>query len=286
VHRRESTRPDAGDGDNPELSILVPAYDEAATIGQVLTSLRELRIDHEVIVVDDGSDDGTADIVRGHSEARLLLHEVNQGKGAAIATALAHARAPLVLVQDADLEYDPRDIPALLERYRVGDVDAVYGSRNLRPNPRSSRFFFWGGVLLSALASVLYGTRISDESTGYKLVSAELLRACGLSARGFDFCAELTGRILRSGGRIAEVPIGYRPRSAAEGKKIGARDGLIAAWILVRERVGPRRLGKLEDLRAAAVAKHRDVLAVGRGGDVVDRPGGAERLGDPARRER
>lgn len=286
MHRTESTRTGEGDAIEPALSILVPAYNEAATIDRVLTSLRGLPIDHEVIVVDDGSDDGTADIVRGHPEVRLLCHASNQGKGAAIATALAHARSSLVLVQDADLEYDPRDIPPLLERYRVGDVDAVYGSRNLRPNPRSSRFFFWGGVLLSALASVLYGTRISDESTGYKLVSADLLRACGLSARGFDFCAELTGRILRSGGRIAEVPIVYRPRSAAEGKKIGTRDGLIAAWILVRERVGSPRLGKLEDLRAAAVAEHREVLAIGRDADVLDRPARAERLGDPARGER
>jgi len=282
---RSSSSPDEGDG-SPALSVLVPAYDEAATIGQVLASLRELPIEHEVIVVDDGSNDGTADIVHGHPDVRLVRHEVNQGKGAAIASALAHARAPLVLVQDADLEYDPVDIPALLERYRVGDVDAVYGSRNLRPNPRSSRFFFWGGVLLSTLASVLYRTRITDESTGYKLVSADLLRACGLSARGFDFCAELTGRILRSGGRIAEVPIGYRPRSSAEGKKIAARDGLIAAWVLVRERIGPRRLGKLEDLRAAAVGKHGDALPVGRGRDVLDRPAGPEVLGDTATRER
>lgn len=270
----------------PELSILVPAYNEGATIGRVLAALRDVPIPHEVIVVDDGSNDGTAEVVGGHPEVELLRHEVNQGKGAAIATALAQARAPLVLVQDADLEYDPADIPALCERYQAGDVDAVYGSRNLRPNPRSSPFFFWGGVLLSVMASVLYGARISDEATGYKLVRTELMRRAGLRAKGFDFCAELTGRILRSGGRIAEVPISYRPRSAAEGKKIGARDGLIAAWVLVRERIGPRRLGKLEDLRAAAVGQHGDPLPVGRGRDVLDRPAGPEVLGDTALGER
>lgn len=270
----------------PELSILVPAYNEATTIGRVLAALCEMPIPHEVIVVDDGSNDGTAGIVGGHPDVRLLRHEVNQGKGAALATALAEARAPLVLVQDADLEYDPQDIPALYERFQAGDVDAVYGSRNLRPNPRSSFFFFWGGVLLSRLASVLYGARISDEATGYKMVRTELMRRSGLRAKGFDFCAELTGRILRSGGRIAEVPIRYRPRSAAEGKKIGARDGLIAAWVLVRERIGPRRLGKLEDLRAAAVGQHGDALAVGRGRDVLDRPAGPEVLGDTALGER
>lgn len=270
----------------PELSILVPAYNEAATVGRVLVALREMPIPHEVIVVDDGSNDGTAGIVGGHPEVRLLRHEVNQGKGAALATALAEARALLVLVQDADLEYDPQDIPALYERFQVGDVDAVYGSRNLRPNPRSSVFFFWGGVLLSRLASVLYGARISDEATGYKMVRTELMRRAGLRAKGFDFCAELTGRILRSGGRIAEVPIHYRPRSAAEGKKIGARDGLIAAWVLVRERIGPRRLGKLEDLRAAAVGQHGDTFPVGRGRDVLDRPAGPEVLGDTALGER
>jgi dolichol-phosphate mannosyltransferase len=264
----------------------VPAFNEAATIGRVLSSLRQVPIPHEVIVVDDGSTDGTAEVARGHPEVRLLRHDANQGKGAAIATALAEARAEVVIVQDADLEYDPADIPAIYERYLAGDADAVYGSRNLRPNPRSSQFFYWGGVLLSALASVLYGRRISDEATGYKLVRADLLRACRLNARGFDFCAELTGRILRGGGRIAEVPIRYRPRSAAEGKKIKARDGLIAAWTLVRERIGPRRLGKLEDLRPAAVGEHRDALAVRRGRDVLDRAARAEVLDDATRRER
>lgn len=231
----------------PLLSVLVPAYNEERTIGGVLAELATLDLPHEVIVVDDGSSDRTAEVVRGFPAARLERHDRNRGKGAAMATALRHARGRLVIVQDADAEYSPADIPALYERYLEGDVDAVYGSRILKRNPRSSNAFYWGGRLLSILTNLLYGSRITDESTGYKLMSTELLRSSAIRASGFDFCAELTGSILRRGGRIAEVPIAYRPRSAAEGKKITARDGLVAVRVLLRERLrrarGPRLHG-------------------------------------------
>src|SRR5437868_6371518 len=207
------------------LSVLVPAYNEARTIAEVLRRLGAIATSHEVIVVDDGSTDGTADIVQSFPGVTVLRHDRNKGKGAAVITALAVAHADAVIIQDADLEYHPRDVDRLYARYAQGDVDVVYGSRNLARNERSDPFFYLGGVLLSVVTSVLYGTRVTDEATGYKLVRTSVLRRCDVRARGFDFCPELTARLLRMRARYAEVAIGYTPRSRAEGKKITAWDG-------------------------------------------------------------
>lgn len=232
---------------------MIPAFNEEATISTVLDEVAQLQVPHEVVVVDDGSTDRTAELVEKRRDVKLVRHERNRGKGAAMASALEHARGDLVVVQDADLEYAPADITALYERYLQGGTDAVYGSRILGRNPRSSQAFYWGGRLLSWMTNVLYGSAITDESTGYKLLSTSLLRSCALRATGFEFCAELTGSILRAGGTIAEVPIRYRPRSAAEGKKITAKDGVVAVWVLLRERVRIRkRLGTGEVLSLRA----------------------------------
>ncbi len=221
----------------PLLSILVPVYNEERTVLELLRRAEALDLPKEIIVVDDGSMDATPRLLRRANGITLLRHDRNRGKGAAISTALSRARGEICIVQDADLEYDPRDIPRLYERYLCGDVRAVYGSRILgRPRRHSSAFFYWGGRLVSLIASVLYATKLTDEPTGYKLVETAFLRSLGLRAQGFDFCPELTARILKRGGRIAEVPIRYEPRSWAEGKKITARDGLVAIWVLVRER--------------------------------------------------
>jgi len=190
----------------PLLSILVPVYNEERTIVEILARVRAVDLPTEIIVVDDGSTDGTASLVAHVEGITLLRHGQNRGKGEAIATALARAHGEICLTQDADLEYDPADIPALYARYLAGDVDAVYGSRILGPSQgRSSRFFYWGGRLVSLTASVLYGTRITDEPTGYKLIGTALLRSLGVRARRFDFCPELTGRLLRRGGRLVEI---------------------------------------------------------------------------------
>ncbi len=221
----------------PLLSILIPVYNEERTIREILRRVRAVDVPKEIIVVDDGSTDGTPSALAEAEGITLLRHERNQGKGAAILSALEHARGEICITQDADLEYDPSDIPGLYRRYLAGGVDAVFGSRNITGSHRhSSPLFYLGGRLVSVLASLLYGTWITDEPTGYKLVRTDLLRSLGLRSQGFDLCPELTARILRRGGRIVEVPIRYEPRSWAEGKKITARDGLLAIWVLIRER--------------------------------------------------
>jgi len=232
------------------LTVIVPVYNEERTIAELLRRVRAVDLPKEILIVDDGSTDGTAALLAGVADVTVLRHPRNRGKGAAITTALAHARGIACIVQDADLEYDPDDIPALYDRYLRGDVDAVYGSRVLMGGQRhSSIFFYWGGRLVSLVASLLYGAKLTDEPTGYKLVGTSLLLSLDLRAQGFDFCPELTGRILRRGGRIAEVPIRYDPRGWDEGKKITARDGLRAMWVLLRERVRSPRSADVPEMR-------------------------------------
>ncbi len=224
------------------LSVVIPSYNEAATLDEVIRRVRATGLAGEIIVVDDGSTDGTPallDRVRSNPLPALtvLRHPRNRGKGAAIRTALAQATGELLLVQDADLEYDPAEYHALLAPFENPAVEAVYGSRNLRRNAKSSYAFYWGGRLLSVIANLLYGARITDEATGYKVVKTDLMRAVGLETEGFDFCAELTAKLLRRGVCIHEVPISYSPRLWHEGKKIRWHHGLTAMWTLIKYRV-------------------------------------------------
>jgi glycosyltransferase involved in cell wall biosynthesis len=229
----------------PKLSVIIPVYNEAGTLEEIIRRVRATGLVDELLVVDDGSaDDSAAILVRlanaGAPPLRVLRHSRNQGKGAAMQTGLAAATGDVVLVQDADLEYNPADYPALLAPFADPQVEVVYGSRNLRRNPQSSFSFYWGGRMLSWVTNLLYGSRITDEATGYKVIRTSLLREMGLERAGFEFCSEVTAKLLRQRVRIHEVPISYQPRSREEGKKIQWSDGLVAIQTLLKYRFSRR----------------------------------------------
>lgn len=227
------------------LSVVVPAYNEAATISRILDRIEALRIGlHiELIVVDDGSRDGTAEAVRDWAKkahagmtVRVITKE-NGGKGSAVRAGIDASTGEYVIIQDADLEYDPEDYPALLAPMLAGEADVVYGSRVHGPSKRGQAKFFYGGRLVTAVTNLLYGSHLSDEPTCYKLFRGELLRKIPLTCTGFEFCPEVTAKVLRMGKRIIEVPIHYHPRSIEEGKKIRPMDGFWAIWELLKWRV-------------------------------------------------
>ena len=212
----------------------MPVFNEERTAAEMIRRVRDVPLDIELIVVDDGSTDATPAILAGTPGIdRLLVHAKNRGKGAAIRTGLAHATGDLVVVQDADLEYDPQDFLPMLEAMEKENTRVVYGSRILGHNPMSRPSFYFGGRLLSVLTNVLYGTRITDEPTCYKMFRREVLEGLDLRCEGFEFCPEVTAKVARKGYRIVEVPIRYAPRDLREGKKIRWRDGLTAIRTLV-----------------------------------------------------
>jgi glycosyltransferase involved in cell wall biosynthesis len=229
----------------PEISIVVPAYDEAATIAELLRRVAALGLDAEILVIDDGSTDRTAQVVEevaaelGDGSVRLIGHPANRGKGAAVRTGVAASQGRFVVVQDADLEYDPRDLPRLIAPLREGVADVVYGTR-LRGGEPQRAHLFWhyaGNRFLSLLTNVLYNTTISDMEVGYKAFRGELIRSIDLVSDDFAFEPEVTAKVLRRPGvRLYEIPISYYGRTYAEGKKITWRDGLKAVSALVRFR--------------------------------------------------
>jgi glycosyltransferase involved in cell wall biosynthesis len=223
------------------VSIIVPAKDEARTIEQVLTRLTQLPWELQVIVVDDGSTDDTSAIVERFGGATLLRHERNRGKGAAVRTGIAASTGDIVLIQDADLEYDPDDLPKLLAPLFSGVADVVYGTR-LRGGEAQRAHLFWhylGNRSLSLMTNVLYNTTISDMEVGYKAFRGDLLRSIHLVSDDFRFEPEITAKVLRRHVRLYEVPISYYGRTYDEGKKITWRDGIHAVTALLRFRFGP-----------------------------------------------
>ncbi len=222
------------------LSVVVPVFNERNTIAEIVRRMRavELPVALEIIVVDDGSTDGTRQILPQleDSTVRVKLHDRNRGKGAAIRTGLALVTGDVVLVQDADLEYDPEDWPRLLAPLIKGKAQVVYGSR-FTGERRNMLFWHWvGNRFLSLVTNVLYNSTISDMETCYKMIDRRHLDGLTLRADRFDFEPEITAKLLRRGVRVYEVPISYSGRDFSEGKKISWRDGLVALWTLVKYR--------------------------------------------------
>ena len=224
-----------------ELSVLMPVYNERVTIERAIESVVNAAPtdSYELIVVDDGSIDGTTELLRSRSwpaTVRILFHDRNGGKGAAIRTALREARGAFSTVFDADLEYSPADIPAMLEPLRNGEP-AVFGARGFRSHSAYSFWYVVGNSFVTFVANALYNSWLSDIMTGQKALSTELFRSLDLREPGFGIEAEITARLLRRGIRIYEVPVQYRARTRGEGKKLTARDGLHVVQTLVRCRL-------------------------------------------------
>ena len=232
----------------PLLSIVVPAYNERATVAELLDRVAAAPlppgVEREIVVVDDHSTDGTRELLRelagrGSPAFRLVEQERNQGKGAALRAGFAAATGELILIQDADLEYDPRDYPRLLQPILDGEADVVYGSRFLGGPHRV--LFYWhylGNRLLTTLSNMLTDLNLTDMETCYKVFRRELLAGLTLRSNRFGIEPELTARFAQRRARIYEVPISYHGRTYAEGKKIGWRDGFAAIWAILRYNLG------------------------------------------------
>jgi glycosyltransferase involved in cell wall biosynthesis len=220
------------------ISFVVPAYDEARTIGEVLERIAALDLDAQVIVVDDGSTDGTGDIA-AKQDGVLVVRQENKGKGAAIRHGLRHVDGDIVVIQDADMEYDPAEVPALIEPIERGVADVVYGSRLSGGRPQRA-YLFWhlvGNRFLSLVTGLLYNTTLSDMETGYKAFRTDVIRDLPLRENDFAIEPEITGHVCKRRLRVYELPISYYGRTYAEGKKITWRDGFKALWVLIRVRL-------------------------------------------------
>jgi glycosyltransferase involved in cell wall biosynthesis len=226
----------------PKVSIVMPVYNERSTIAEIVERVLAADLDgleRELIVVDDASTDGTAELIRGIGDPRVraVFHPQNRGKGGALQTGFRQVTGDWVIVQDADLEYDPADYRQLLQPLRDGRADVVYGSRFLGGPHRVLLFWHYvGNLLLTLLTNVLYNVNLSDMETGYKAFRAEILERVSFRSRTFGFEPEFTAKVARRGLRLFETPISYSGRTYAEGKKITWKDGLVALYCLLRYR--------------------------------------------------
>lgn len=223
-----------------KLSVIIPVYNEVESIKIILQRVHATGLVHEIVVVDDGSKDGTRDVLKeldGKDGVRVILHEKNKGKGAAVRTGMGAALGDILLIQDADLEYDPRDYSILLQPIEEGLADVVYGSRFLGRAHRVT--MFWHQVanqLLTLMTNILYNTILTDMETGYKVFRREVLNGMVIRANSFNFEPEFTAKILKRKYRIFEVPITFNPREYSEGKKIKLHDAFEAVWALIKYR--------------------------------------------------
>jgi dolichol-phosphate mannosyltransferase len=227
-----------------KLSVIIPVFNEKTTIKKIIGLLNEVDIDKEIIVVDDGSTDGTRETVANLNTVGIkkLFHKENRGKGAAIRTGLANVTGDIVIIQDADLEYNPKEYPQLVEPILQGKADVVYGSRFQRLSAHKDLpyhfyySFFWGVKFLNFLTYLLYGAKLTDEATCYKVFKTNVIKNIDLKCERFEFCPEVTAKVCKKGYKIHEVPISYRGRRFDEGKKINWKDGLEAIYTLIKYR--------------------------------------------------
>lgn len=223
-----------------KLSVVIPIYNEKDTVAEILRRVKATGLPSEIILVDDGSTDGTRDVLRNLESPPtviVLFHEKNKGKGAALRTGFQKVSGDVILVQDADLEYNPSEYPALLEPIESGQADVVYGSRFLGSKRRVTMFWHMvANQMLTLATNVLYNSILSDMETGYKVFRADVLKGIPLRANRFDFEPEITAKVLKRKARLFEIPISFNPREYTEGKKIGLADAFAAVWALVKYR--------------------------------------------------
>lgn len=223
----------------PTLSVIIPAYNEIQTIEEILKRVLRVKISKEIILVDDGSTDGTREFLHSlkNKGIKTIFHKKNQGKSSALRTGIKSASGEIILIQDADLEYSPEDYYDLIKPIQQGETKVVYGTRFPRNKPSPSIFknkFFLANKLLTKLSNLLYSANITDEPTCYKVFDAEVLKSIPLKSKRFEFCPEVTAKVRKKGYKIIEVPIQYFPRSVEEGKKINWKDGFEAIWTLIK----------------------------------------------------
>ncbi|MEI8176413.1 MAG: glycosyltransferase family 2 protein [Candidatus Omnitrophota bacterium] len=223
------------------LSVVMPVFNERETVQETIKSVLAVNIVKELIIVDDGSVDGTRDILKalqGNSRIKVILHEKNQGKGAALKTGFAHVSGEIVVIQDADNEYDPQEFLELIKPINSGRADAVYGSRLTFAKPQRA-YMFWhrvGNAVITLFAGVLYNTTLTDIETCYKMVRADILKGMRINSKGFEVEPEITAKLLKMNLRIYEIPISYYGRSYSEGKKIRWYHFFGAIWTLLKYR--------------------------------------------------
>jgi glycosyltransferase involved in cell wall biosynthesis len=222
---------------SPKLSVVIPVYNEKKSLLEIIQRVQSVPIEKEIILVDDFSTDGTRDLLHDlEKKFKVLYHEKNKGKGAALRTGFQHATGEFVIVQDADLEYDPNDYPKLLQPIVDGKADVVYGSRFSGHRTKMTSLHTLGNLFLTGITNLFYRTSITDMETCYKLFRRETIQGVRIESNRFNFEPEVTAKLLKRGLRIVEVPISYSGRSFSEGKKITWRDGFSAVWTLIKYR--------------------------------------------------
>jgi len=229
------------------LSVIIPAYNEKKTIKEIITKIKSIKIPKEIIIIDDFSIDGTREFLEklNDPQIKIFFHKKNYGKSHGVRTGIKESKGDIIIIQDADLEYDPQDYYNLVEPIKNGKTKVVYGTRFHRKkghpsllHPYQNLFnpFYFGNRILTTLANLLYKANITDEPTCYKVFDAKVLKSINLKSERFEFCPEVTAKVKKKGYKIYEVPINYNPRTTQEGKKINWRDGIEAIWTLIKYR--------------------------------------------------